>query len=71
MANTLQRRGEMRDYNAIADKTGRDWAVIAQYEHAGYESGDVISTHKSYDLARAASKRSGYDTFRAIRNLRD
>jgi hypothetical protein len=61
----------MRDYNAIAEKKGKDWAVIAQYEHAGYERGAVISVHKSYDLAAAAAKKSGYDSFRAVRNLRD
>lgn len=41
----------------------------------GYESprlgvrGDIISTHRTYDLARAAAKRSGWDDHLSIQEL--
>ena len=51
----------MRDTNNKAS-----WIVYAAYAHADYERGDIISRHKTYEAARAAAKRSGYDSFRAI-----
>lgn len=54
-----------------AKLTGKNWAVIADYEHAGRERGEIVSRHKSHDLARKSAKRSGYDTFLSIRNLED
>jgi hypothetical protein len=60
----------MRDYAAIAEKKEKDWAVIAQYDHANYIAGDVISVHRTYDRAIKAARRE-YPTFRSVRNLRD
>lgn len=71
------RRGEekMKNYEEIAEKTGKEWAVIAAYNHVanGIElrAGDFISAHSSYELARRACKRSGFGNFRLVRNLRD
>jgi len=65
----------MRNYEAIADKTGKEWAVIAAYNHIAngveLQAGDFISAHKTYELARRACKRSGFNSFRRVRNLRD
>jgi hypothetical protein len=47
-------------------KTTR-WAVVFAYSTEQHGKGCVLSTHKSYDLARAAAKRSGWDSFLAIR----
>lgn len=54
-----------------AYRAGKRWAVIAQYAHALYRAGDIISCHITYDLARSASRRSGYDTFRSVRDLEE
>lgn len=40
------------------------YAVIAQYEHQGYEQNEIISLHSSYELADKAAK--GY-SMRAIK----
>jgi len=32
------------------------WAVVAQYEHSGYERNEIISTHRTYDLAAGAAR---------------
>jgi hypothetical protein len=45
------------------------YAVVAAYAHAGFERGDIISRHSTYELARKAARRSGYDSFRGVRNL--
>lgn len=52
-------------------KSSRPYAVVFQYDIGAHEQGEIISTHKSYDLARAAAKRSGYDSFLSIHDARD
>jgi hypothetical protein len=39
------------------------WAVIVQYDCRLGERGTVVSQHKSYELARKAARRTGYDSF--------
>jgi hypothetical protein len=48
---------------------GKRYAVVAAYSHNNYAGGDIVSCHNTYELARGAARRSGYDTFRAIREL--
>lgn len=52
-------------------KSSRPFAVVFQYATGAREEGEVLSTHKSYDLARKAAARSGYDSFLAVRDARD
>jgi len=47
----------------------KKWAVVARYEHNGIERNEVISRHKTYELAEGALKREGYETFRGIREI--
>ena len=49
--------------------TTKRYAVVVQYQCGIGDKGDVISRHKTYELARAASKRTGYDSFLAIREI--
>ncbi len=52
-------------------KSSRPFAVVFQYATVSHEQGEVLSTHKSYDLACKAQERSGYRTFLAVRDARD
>lgn len=52
-------------------KSRRPFAVVWQYSNGGNEHGEVLSTHKSYELACKAQRRSGYRTFLAVRDARD
>lgn len=52
-------------------KSSRPYAVVFQYDTGAHEQGEILGTHKSYDLASAAAKRSGYDSFLSIRDARD
>ena len=52
-------------------KSTRPYAVVFAYATSTHAQGDVLSTHKSYDLAQAAAKRSGYASFLAVRDARD
>ena len=52
-------------------KSSRPYAVVFQYATGAHEQGEVLSTHKSYELARKAAARSGYDSFLAVRDARD
>lgn len=49
---------------------GARWCVMVHYDapRLGVR-GDIISTHKTYELARAAAKRSGWDDHLAIHDL--
>lgn len=50
---------------------GDRWCVMVHYEAPSLGvRGEIISTHKTYDLARAAAKRSGWDDHLAIHELR-
>lgn len=49
---------------------GARWCVMVSYEAPSLGSrGDIISTHRTYDLARAAAKRSGWDDRLSIHEL--
>ena len=50
-------------------RPARPFAVVFHYATGEHERGEVLSTHKSYDLARKAAVRSGYDSFLAVRCL--
>ncbi len=52
-------------------KTKRPFAVIFEYATGSYGKGEVLSTHKSYDLAIKAQKKSGYQTFTVVRDSRE
>ncbi len=51
--------------------SGRPFAVVFQYATSQHNQGEVLSTHKNYDLARKAARRSGYDSFLVVRDARD
>lgn len=49
---------------------GARWCVIVHYDSARLGArGDIISTHKTYELASASAKRSGWESFVAVREL--
>lgn len=52
-------------------KSARPFVVVFQYATGAHEQGEILSTHKCYDLARKAASRSGYDSFLAVRDARD
>jgi len=43
--------------------------VVIAYECRLGKRGDIVSKHSSYELARTAAKRSGFDSFLAIREI--
>ena len=53
-----------------AYKRGSRWCVMVNYGAPRLGNrGDIISTHKTYDLARAAAKGSGWDDFVSVHAL--
>lgn len=52
-------------------KSNRPFAAVFEYSTSRHAKGEILSTHKSYDLARKAIKASGYETFLAVRDCRD
>lgn len=49
---------------------GARYAVAVHYSAPRLgEAGEIVSTHGTYDLARAAAKRSGWDDHLAIRKI--
>jgi hypothetical protein len=49
----------------------KNYQVYVQYDYPGHERGSVVSEHATYDLARAASKKTGNDDKHIIRDKRD
>lgn len=42
------------------------WAVVAQYEHMQYQAGEIISLHKTYELAEKAALDNGMQSIRDV-----
>jgi hypothetical protein len=54
-----------------AYKQGARWCVMVHYEAPSLGArGDIISTHRTYELARAAAKRSGWHDHLSMHELR-
>lgn len=47
------------------------WAVVVAYEYPGHEKGEVISRHATHEAAEKAAKKSGRDSFLAIKHVND
>lgn len=63
-----------KSFSANAAKiatSARPWVVVFQYGTGSHEQGEILSTHKSYELANKAARSSCYDTFLAVRDARD
>lgn len=48
---------------------GFKFATVFDYATSRYERGDIFSRHRTYEAARKAAKRSGWDSFLSIREL--
>ncbi|SEO78107.1 hypothetical protein [Nitrosovibrio sp. Nv6] len=44
-----------------------NYCVVALYDHDKYTRGDVISRHKTHELAEKALNKGAYSTFRGIK----
>jgi hypothetical protein len=53
---------------AEALQKGYEYIVIVQYDCGLGDQGTVISRHRTYDAARKAANRTGYDSFLSIRD---
>lgn len=47
------------------------YSVVVQYDCGLGDKGNIVSAHKTYELARSAARMSGFDTFLAIREMPD
>jgi len=50
-------------------KKGFEWVVVANYDHANFKAGDIISRHKTFEAALKAACKE-YPSFRAVRDTR-
>lgn len=46
----------------------KPWVVYYYYERGGYERGEIVSRHSTYELAR---KKAGNDSFLGVKDLRE
>lgn len=49
--------------------TGFNWCVVVAYDCSIGNTGAVLSKHKTYDLAKAAAKKTGFYEFLSIREF--
>ena len=55
----------------LAREAEREYAVVAEYNHAGLYRGDIISMHRTYAGAERSIKRTGWESYRSVRHIAD
>jgi FKBP-type peptidyl-prolyl cis-trans isomerase 2 len=53
------------------EKIEKNYAVRVDYDCRLGDRGKIISRHKTYELARKAAKKTGFDSCLSIRDVRD
>ena len=61
----------MKEKFEKAMNAGFGWVVVVQYDCRLGEKGEMVSKHKTYDAARKAAKKTGFDEFLAIWEVTD